>query len=99
MPPISSNAPRHLGAAYVPILLSEVEQEQRPSQKVARVNGPRANLDLPYVVEGHASACPQTVGVVTLCGVVLITGPWHRVMDATDNGKESKNCSFKRLEL
>ena len=23
--------PRHLGAAYVPILLSEVEQEQRPS--------------------------------------------------------------------
>ena len=31
MPPISSNAPRPLGAAYVPILLSEVEQEQRPS--------------------------------------------------------------------
>ena len=31
MPPISSNAPRQLGAAYVPILLSEVEQEQRPS--------------------------------------------------------------------
>ena len=29
--PISSNAPRPLGAAYVPILLSEVEQEQRPS--------------------------------------------------------------------
>ena len=31
MPPISSNAPRPLGAAYVPILLGEVEQEQRPS--------------------------------------------------------------------
>ena len=31
MPPISSNAPRPLAAAYVPILLSEVEQEQRPS--------------------------------------------------------------------
>ena len=31
MPPISSNAPRPLGAAYVPILLSEVEQEQRHS--------------------------------------------------------------------
>ena len=31
MPPISSNATRPLGAAYVPILLSEVEQEQRPS--------------------------------------------------------------------
>ena len=31
MPPISSNAPRPLGAAYVPILLSEVEKEQRPS--------------------------------------------------------------------
>ena len=31
MPPISSNAPRPLGAAYVPILLSEVGQEQRPS--------------------------------------------------------------------
>ena len=29
--PISSSAPRHLGAAYIPILLSEVEQEQRPS--------------------------------------------------------------------
>ena len=29
--PISSNAPRPLGAAYIPILLSEVEQEQRPS--------------------------------------------------------------------
>ena len=31
MPPISSSAPRPFGAAYVPILLSEVEQEQRPS--------------------------------------------------------------------
>ena len=29
--PISSSAPRPLRAAYVPILLSEVEQEQRPS--------------------------------------------------------------------
>ena len=29
--PISSSAPRPLGAAYVPILLSEVEQEQRLS--------------------------------------------------------------------
>ena len=29
--PISSNAPRPLGAAYIPIWLSEVEQEQRPS--------------------------------------------------------------------
>ena len=29
--PISSNALRPLGAAYIPILLSEVEQEQRPS--------------------------------------------------------------------
>ena len=28
---ISSSAPRPLGAAYLPILLSEVEQEQRPS--------------------------------------------------------------------
>ena len=31
MPSISSNAPRPLGAAYVSILLREVEQEQRPS--------------------------------------------------------------------
>ena len=31
--PISSSAPRPLGAAYMPILLSEVEQEQRPSGK------------------------------------------------------------------
>ena len=29
--PISSSAPRPLGAAYVPILLSEVEEEERPS--------------------------------------------------------------------
>ena len=29
--PNSSSAPRPVGAAYVPILLSEVEQEQRPS--------------------------------------------------------------------
>ena len=29
--PNSSSAPRLLGAAYIPILLSEVEQEQRPS--------------------------------------------------------------------
>ena len=29
--PTSSSSPRPLGAAYVPILLSEVEQEQRPS--------------------------------------------------------------------
>ena len=29
--PFSSSAPRPLGAAYIPILLSEVEQEQRPS--------------------------------------------------------------------
>ena len=29
--PIPSSAPRPLGVAYVPILLSEVEQEQRPS--------------------------------------------------------------------
>ena len=29
--PISFSAPRPLGAAYVPILLSEVKQEQRPS--------------------------------------------------------------------
>ena len=29
--PISSSATRPLGAAYVPTLLSEVEQEQRPS--------------------------------------------------------------------
>ena len=28
---ISSSAPRPFGTAYVPILLSEVEQEQRPS--------------------------------------------------------------------
>ena len=29
--PISSNALRPLGTAYIPILLSEVEQEQRPT--------------------------------------------------------------------
>ena len=40
--PISSSAPRPLGAAYVPILLSEVEQEQRPS----------GNGDREAIVEG-----------------------------------------------
>ena len=35
--PISSSAPRPLGAAFVSILLSEIEQEQRPSR-----NGDRA---------------------------------------------------------
>ena len=29
--PISSSSPRPLGAAYIPILLSEVEQVERPS--------------------------------------------------------------------
>ena len=29
--PISSSTQRPLGAAYIPLLLSEVEQEQRPS--------------------------------------------------------------------
>ena len=37
--PISSSATRPLGAAYVPILLSEVEQEQRPSE-----NGDRETI-------------------------------------------------------
>ena len=35
--PFSSSGPRPLGAAYVPILLSEVEQEQRPSGIFATV--------------------------------------------------------------
>ena len=35
--PISSSAQRPLGTAYVPILLSEVEQEQRPSGNGDRV--------------------------------------------------------------
>ena len=35
--PISSCAPRPIGAAYIPILLSEVEQEQRPSGNGDRV--------------------------------------------------------------
>ena len=34
--PISSSALRPLEAAYIPILLSEVEQEQRPSGKEDR---------------------------------------------------------------
>ena len=34
--PISSSAPQLLGAADVPILLSEVEQEQKPSRNVDR---------------------------------------------------------------
>ena len=34
---ISSRALRPLGAAYIPILLSEVEQEQRPSGNEDRV--------------------------------------------------------------
>ena len=34
---------------------------------------------LAYVVEGHASACPQTVGVETLCGVV-VRGEVHEIL-------------------
>ena len=34
--PISSSALRPLGAAYIPILLSEVVQEQRPSENEDR---------------------------------------------------------------
>ena len=37
--PISSSVPRPLGAAYVTILLSEVEQEQRPGE-----NGDRETI-------------------------------------------------------
>ena len=40
--PITSSVPRLLGAAYVPILLSDVEQEQRPSK----------NGDREAIVEG-----------------------------------------------
>ena len=34
--PISSSVQRPVGAAYIPVLLSEVEQEQRPSGNVDR---------------------------------------------------------------
>ena len=47
--PISSSAPRHLGAAYVPIWLSEVEQEQRPSG-----NGDRGAIEGERAYTGYA---------------------------------------------
>ena len=43
--PISSSGPRPLGAAYIPILLSEVEQEQRPSG-----NGDREASHMPHII-------------------------------------------------
>ena len=41
--PIASSAPQLLGAAYVPILLSEVEQGQRPSENGDREATSRCN--------------------------------------------------------
>ena len=37
--PISTSAPRSLGAAFVPILQNEVEQEQKPSGNEAILVG------------------------------------------------------------
>ena len=47
--PISSSAPRPLVAAYVPILLSEVEQEQRPSGNGDREATGRASVHTLYM--------------------------------------------------
>ena len=55
--PICPSAPRPLGAAYVPILLREVEQEQRPSgngdrEAIVQVAGlcdGEGNVHTPYM--------------------------------------------------
>ena len=54
--PISSSAPRPLGAAYVPILLSEGEQEQRPSG-----NGDREAIVVRAGVCDGEGECAYTV--------------------------------------
>ena len=65
--PIFSNAPRPLGAAYVPILLNEDEQEQRPS----------GNGDREAIVVG-AGLCDGEVERACTAGIPFqIIGYWE----------------------
>ena len=51
----------YVGAGPSPRLL--VRSGDRPNHLAATAGGCRYEMYLVYVVEGHASACPQTVGV------------------------------------
>ena len=59
--PISSSAPRPLGAAYVPNLLSHVEQEQRPS----------GNGDRKAIVVGTGLCDGEGERAYTVCDPIL----------------------------
>ena len=59
---ISSSAPRPLGAAYVPILLSEVKQEQKPSE----------NGDREAIVVGAGLCDGEGEREYTIYGPVLV---------------------------
>ena len=61
--PISSSAPRPLGTAYVPILLSEVEQQQRPGG-----NGDREPIVVGSGLCDGEGECAYTVYEPTLDG-------------------------------
>ena len=43
----------------------------KPTAHLAATAQVRARIDLARVVERHASACLRTMGVVSLCGVVV----------------------------
>ena len=67
----------YVGAGPSPRLL--VRSGDRPNHLAATALQSAGKAHLAYVVEGHASACPQTVGVETLCGVVL-RGEVHEIL-------------------
>ena len=68
--PISSSAMRPLGAAYIPILLSEVEQKQRPS----------GNEDREAIVVGAGLCDGEGERAYTANAPHYdISGSWHRV--------------------
>ena len=60
--PISSSALQPLGAAYIPILLSEVEQEQRPS----------GNEDREAIVVGAGLCDGEGEGAYTAYAPIMI---------------------------
>ena len=59
----------YVGAGPSPRLL--VRSGDRPNHLAATALQSAEKAHLVYVVEGHASACPQTMGVGTLCDAAL----------------------------
>ena len=58
---------------------SKIKEGVSPPHLAATALQSAGKAYLAYVVEGHASACPQTVGVETLCDVVL-RGEVHEIL-------------------